>query len=149
MIKDLIIHKGWLGQGAPADGITKSARRLLMFETTINTTEVEPLPIGFIGVSVKLLHRGGRDGMVVLTRLAPGAVIPEHWHSEADETVYVLDGDFVEGGFSYGPGTFFFGKAGRPHGPHTSLRGCTALMQFSTTGDLDFNAVDIDVEAIG
>jgi len=119
-----------------------------MYEATIIRTEVESFPIGFTGVTARLVHRGGRGGMVVLTRLAPEAVIPEHWHSDADETVYVLDGDFVEGGVACGPGTFFFGNAGRPHGPHTSSGGCTALMHFSAAVDLDFNAVDLDFEAI-
>jgi hypothetical protein len=119
-----------------------------MFETTIIFTEVEPFPIGFTGVSARLLHRGGRGGMVVLTGLAPGALISEHWHSDADETVYVLEGDFVEGGFAYGPGTFFFGKAGRLHGPHTSLSGAIALTHFSATIELDFNAVDLEFDAI-
>ena len=103
-----------------------------MYETTVISTEVEPLPIGFTGVSVRVLHRGNEEsGQVVLTRMAPGAVIPEHWHSEADETVFVLDGDFVEAGVTYGPGTFFLGKAGKPHGPHTSsdrLHGAHAFL---------------------
>jgi hypothetical protein len=119
-----------------------------VFESTIICTEVEPFPMGFTGASARLLHWGGRGGLVVLTRLAPGALISEHWHSDADETVYVLDGDFVEGGFAYGPGTFFFGKAGRPHGPHTCSGGCTALMHFPATVDLDFNAVDLEFDAI-
>jgi quercetin dioxygenase-like cupin family protein len=114
-----------------------------MYELTVNSTEVEPLPVGFTGVTVRVLFQGANcGGLVVLARMAPGAVIPEHWHSSADETVYVLDGDFVEGGFTYGPGTFFYGKAGAPHGPHTSSGGCTALMHFSAAADLDFNAVD-------
>ena len=114
-----------------------------MYETTVISTEVEPLPIGFTGVTVRVLHNSDGDGgLVVLTRMAPGAVIPEHWHSRADETVYVLEGEFVEGGFTYGPGTFFLGKAGAPHGPHTSRTGCTVLMHYSTSADLDFNAVD-------
>ena len=114
-----------------------------MYETTVISTEVEPLPIGFTGVTVRVLHNGDGDGgLVVLTKMAPGAVIPEHWHSQADETVYVLEGEFVEGGFTYGPGTFFLGKAGAPHGPHTSRTGCTVLMHYSTSADLDFNAVD-------
>jgi quercetin dioxygenase-like cupin family protein len=61
-----------------------------MYETTVISTEVEPLPIGFTGVTVRVLHDGD-GGLVVLTRMAPGAVIPEHWHSRADETVYVLE----------------------------------------------------------
>jgi quercetin dioxygenase-like cupin family protein len=119
-----------------------------MFETTIISTEMGSFPFGFTGVTARLLHRGGRGGTVVLIRLAPGTVIPEHWHSDADETVYVLDGDFVEGGLIYGPGTFFFGKAGRPHGPHTSSSGATALTHFSATVDLGFNAVDLEFDAI-
>lgn len=114
-----------------------------MYELTVISTEIEPLPVGVTGVTVRVLFQSeGHGGLVVLARMAPGAVIPEHWHSSADETVYVLDGDFNEGGFTYGPGTFFYGKAGAPHGPHTNSGGCTALMHFSTAADLDFNSVD-------
>ena len=113
-----------------------------MFETTIISTDVKPILLDLPGVSVRVLHRGdARGGQVVITRMAPGSVIPEHWHSDADETVYVLDGDFVEAGVTYGPGTFFFGKAGKPHGPHTSTTGCTVLTHFSSAA-LDFNVVD-------
>ena len=113
-----------------------------MFETTVISTEVKPVSIDLPGVSVRVLHPGNAEtGQVVLTRMAAGAVIPEHWHSEADETVFVLDGDFIEAGVTYGPGTFFFGKAGKPHGPHTSSTGCTVLTHFSHA-TLDFNVVD-------
>ena len=74
------------------------------------------------------MEKSGTD-----TATPPGAVIPEHWHSNADETVFVLEGEFVEGGFTYGPGTFFLGKAGLPHGPHTSRTGCTVLTHFSSS----------------
>ena len=36
---------------------------------------------------------------------------------------------------------WFFGKAGKPHGPHTSTTGCTVLTHFSSAA-LDFNVVD-------
>ena len=114
-----------------------------MFESTVISTEVKPILLDLPGVSVRVLHRGtDESGQVVITRMAPGAVIPEHWHTHANETVYVLAGDFIEGGLTYGPGTFFFGKAGAPHGPHTSRTGCTVLTHFSTAADLDFNPVD-------
>jgi quercetin dioxygenase-like cupin family protein len=113
-----------------------------MFESTVISTEVKPILLDLPGVSVRVLHRGNAEsGQVVLTRMGPGAVIPEHWHSEADETVFVLDGEFVEAGVTYGPGTFFFGKAGKPHGPHTSSTGCTVLTHFSQAA-IDFNVVD-------
>ena len=113
-----------------------------MFESTVISTDVKPISLDLPGVSVRVLHRGNAEsGQVVITRMAPGAVIPEHWHSESDEWCFVLDGDFIEACVTYGPGTFFLGKAGKPHGPHTSLTGCTVLTHFSP-GALDFNVVD-------
>ena len=54
--------------------------------------------------------------MAVLTRIEPGASISVHWHSKADETEFVIEGDFVEDRESYGPGSYFIGKARTPHG---------------------------------
>lgn len=34
--------------------------------------------------------------MTVLTRTEPGANIPAHHHTKAQETVFALEGDFVE-----------------------------------------------------
>jgi quercetin dioxygenase-like cupin family protein len=97
--------------------------------------------LDFPGVSMGVLHTDPVSGaMSVLTRLAPGAVIPAHLHTKADETVYVLEGDFVEDGESYGPGCFFAGKAGVPHGPHSSVGGCAVLTTFSAT--IDFVLVE-------
>lgn len=62
--------------------------------------------------------RPGGDGRPDPDR--PGSTIPAHRHSLADETVYVLEGDFIEAGVGYGLGAFFAGKAGTPHGPHSS-----------------------------
>ncbi len=40
----------------------------------------------FPGVNIQVLDVNEATGaMVVLTTLAPGAVIPEHWHTHADE----------------------------------------------------------------
>jgi quercetin dioxygenase-like cupin family protein len=113
-----------------------------MYENTVAAKDVQPVALDIPGVTVRVLHGGPEGGLVVLTRMAPGATIPEHWHTTADETVFVLEGDFVEAGTSYGPGTFFYGKAGAPHGPHTSHSGCTVLTHFSPAADLDFNVVD-------
>jgi quercetin dioxygenase-like cupin family protein len=77
--------------------------------------------------------------MSVLTRMAPGSVIPAHLHTQADETVYLLESDFVEDSQSHGPGSFFAGKAGVPHGPHSTFGGCTFLTGFSAA--LDFALV--------
>jgi quercetin dioxygenase-like cupin family protein len=88
------------------------------------------------GVTMKVLYKDEISGaMTVLTRLEPGAVIPAHWHSKADEAVYVLEGDFVEDGASYGAGSYFRGRAGTAHGPHSTVRGCTVLTHFSAEFD--------------
>ena len=111
-----------------------------MYQDTIVASEVERVPLDLPGVTMQVLHNEAGGGMTVLTHLAPGASIPEHWHTHADETVYVLSGDFVEAGVPHGAGTFFAGRAGTRHGPHTTVRGCTVLTRFSAT--LDFQLVE-------
>jgi quercetin dioxygenase-like cupin family protein len=82
--------------------------------------------------------------MTVLTHIAPGAIIPEHWHTFANETVFVLSGDFIEQGRSYGPGAVSVGKAGTSHGPHDSVSGFIVLTAFSAP--LDFQIANQTVK---
>jgi quercetin dioxygenase-like cupin family protein len=108
-----------------------------MYLLKLHADTVEWAPLDFPGVSLRVLHSDPDSGaMSVLTQMAPGSVIPAHLHTKADETVYVLEGDFVEDGQSHGAGSFFAGKAGVPHGPHSTIGGCTVLTGFSAT--LDF-----------
>ncbi len=96
------------------------------------------------GVESKELYADELSGRkTVLTRMAPGAVIPKHKHTHVDETVYVLEGDFVEEGVSYGPGSYFVGKAGTAHGPHASTNGCLVLTHW-TGGAVDFIECNLD-----
>lgn len=112
-----------------------------MYEQIVDTGRLAWSPLDFEGVAIRILHRVESTGaLTVMTRMAPGAVIPAHWHSAADETVYVLEGDFIEDGVSYGVGSFFVGSAGSPHGPHRTLGGCTLLTTFSA--ELDFHLVE-------
>jgi len=108
-----------------------------MYETKTDTSTLPWSPLDFAGVSMKVLQQSeSTGGMTVMTRIAPGSSIPAHSHTHADETVFVVEGDFVEDGVSYGPGSFFVGRAGSPHGPHTSSGGCVLLTTFSAP--LDF-----------
>jgi hypothetical protein len=42
----------------------------------------------------------------------------------------VIEGDLVEEGVTYGPGSFLLAKAGTPHGPHGSSGGCVLLSTY-------------------
>ena len=108
-----------------------------MYDTKTDTAALDWSPLDFPGVSMKILQQNAATGgMTVMTRIAPGASIPAHSHTTADETVYVVEGDFVEDGMSFGPGNFFIGRAGTAHGPHSSSGGCVLLTTFSAS--LDF-----------
>lgn len=103
-----------------------------MFQTKLRPDDSAWTPLDYPGVAMRLLVRDPDTGAAtVLTRLDPGAVIPAHSHSFADETVTVLEGDFVEDGEVFGVGSFFAGQAGTPHGPHSTLGGCVLLTTFS------------------
>ena len=94
------------------------------------------IPLNFQGVAMKLLARNEQSGATtVLTRMEAGRNIPAHSHTTADETVFVLEGEFIEDGESYGPGSFFAGRAGTVHGPHTTSSGCVLLTTFSSAVD--------------
>ena len=111
-----------------------------MYSVKINESEISWMPLELSGISMKVLNKDAETGaMAVLTCIAAGAMIPAHFHTSADETVYVLSGDFIEDGISYGPGTYFAGKAGIPHGLHQTVSGCTVLTHFSA--ELDFQLV--------
>lgn len=111
-----------------------------MYSIKVNESEISWSPLGLPGVSMKILNKEELTGaMAVLTRMEAGAAIPAHFHTRADETVYVLTGDFIEDGVSHGPGSYFAGKAGTPHGPHRTVGGCTVLTHFSA--ELDFQPI--------
>jgi quercetin dioxygenase-like cupin family protein len=108
-----------------------------VYQTKTDTSALTWLPLDFPGISMKVLQQvGSTGGMTVMTQIAAGSSIPAHSHTYADETVFVVEGDFVEDGVSYGPGSFFIGRAGTPHGPHRSVGGCVLLTTFSAS--LDF-----------
>ena len=106
-----------------------------MYETKIDTSGLAWAPTGWPGVSMKMLQQvestgestGGVCGMM---RMGPGSSIPAHRHTHADQAVFVVEGDLVEEGVTYGPGSFLLARAGTPHGPHTSPNGCVLLSTY-------------------
>jgi quercetin dioxygenase-like cupin family protein len=112
-----------------------------MYQDSIHANDIDWKSGRFPGVYLKILHGNPEsEASVVLRKLEPNAVIPKHFHAEADETVYVLEGDFIEDEKAYHAGHVFFAKAGFPHGPHTTAKGCIVLTAFSAT--LDVHVVD-------
>jgi putative transcriptional regulator len=106
-----------------------------MYETKVDTSTLPWSPAGSSGISMKILQQS-TGGMTAMTRLEAGSSIPAHSHTHADQTAFVIEGDLIDEGVSYGPGSFFFVKAGSPHGPHSTLRGCVLLTTYS--GQPDF-----------
>ncbi len=69
-------------------------------------------------------------GMIGMLRMEPGSLIPAHSHTHSDHAVYVTEGDLIDEGVTYGPGSFLVAKAGAPHGPHGSSGGCVLLSTY-------------------
>ena len=66
--------------------------------------------------------------------MKPGSVIPAHMHEGMAEALYVVEGDFVNEGKEYLPGTSLHVKAGKQHGPHSTKKGCTVLVLWTDKG---------------
>ena len=108
-----------------------------MYETTIDSAALPWSPTAWPGVSMKALRPPGADGggMTGLLRMAAGSTIPAHRHTHADQMVFVVEGDLVEHGVSYGPGSFIVAKAGAAHGPHGTAGGCVLLSWYAGPPD--------------
>ena len=113
-----------------------------MYETKTDTSALAWSPTGWPGVFMKMLQQvepaggatggatGGGGGMIGMMRMEAGSSIPAHRHTHADQAVFVIEGDLIEEGVTYGPGSFLVAKAGTPHGPHNSAGGCVLLSTY-------------------
>ena len=73
--------------------------------------------------------------------MKPGAIIPAHFHKGMAEALYVVEGDFTNEGKQYQAGTSLHFKAGKEHGPHTTMNGCKLLVLW--TGRAANEAADL------
>jgi len=74
--------------------------------------------------------------------MKPGSIIPAHTHEGMAEALYVMQGDFINEGKEYLPGTSVHVRAGKQHGPHTTKKGCEVLVLWtdkSATGDANLS----------
>lgn len=80
------------------------------------------------GVFAKLLFRDSVAGTVTrLYKLASGTVFTEHVHPGAEQC-FILEGDFIVNGESFGPGDFHCAPLGSTHQHITTTQGTTLLV---------------------
>ena len=88
-------------------------------------------PGPYEGVELLVLHKHEMDGGVtVLRKFKAGATIPAHIHPQANESAYILSGEWEESGVIYTAGTFFFAPRGELHGPHHAKTEVISLTSF-------------------
>ena len=109
----------------------------MSFTRTVETAEIEAIAAPFPNTkgtaTLKILNDDQSLGPALgLLRMEPGSEIARHLHEHATETLYILDGDFIdEGTTTYLAGTELNGKPMTAHGPHTTKNGCSVLVMFS------------------
>lgn len=85
----------------------------------------------------------GLGPIMAAMRMAPGSRIPAHYHERTTETFLVTEGEFINAGVTYGPGTFFAVQTGDVHGPHETKTGCTIVfVQAVEVDPTDFHIAD-------
>lgn len=100
-----------------------------MFPIVRQAGEWQPGP--YEGVELLVLERdAATGGVTVLRKFKAGTCVPAHVHPLANESVYILSGEWEEGGVSYGPGTYFYAPKGERHGPHLALSEVISLTIF-------------------
>ena len=88
-------------------------------------------PGPYAGVELLVLHKNETTGGVtVLRKFSAGTKVPDHIHPLANESVYVLEGEWEESGVVYTAGAFFFAPKGTRHGPHIARTEVISLTIF-------------------
>jgi quercetin dioxygenase-like cupin family protein len=102
-----------------------------MFQYTTLAIEKKWQPGPYPGVELLILHKNEvTGGVTVLRKFHAGSTIPAHTHPLANETVYVLSGEWEESGVTYSTGAFFFAPRGEKHGPHVAKTEVVSLTVF-------------------
>ena len=88
-------------------------------------------PGPYSGVELLVLHKNdATGGVTVLRKFHAGVTIPAHIHPLANESAYVLSGQWEESGAVYSAGAFFFAPKGVRHGPHHAITEVISLTVF-------------------
>ena len=88
-------------------------------------------PGPYPGVELLVLHKNeATGGVTVLRKFKAGVTVPAHTHPQANESAYVLSGEWEESGVTYTAGTLFFAPKGERHGPHVARTEVVSLTVF-------------------
>lgn len=102
-----------------------------MFPYTTKASDKAWQPGPYEGVELLALHKNeGTGGVTVLRKFKAGVTVPAHIHPQANESVYVLSGEWEESGVVHTTGAFFFAPKGCAHGPHTAKTEVVSLTIF-------------------
>ena len=102
-----------------------------MFEYTALAKDKAWQPGPYPGVELLVLHKNQTTGGVtVLRKFHAGITVPPHSHPLANESVYIISGEWEESGTVYSPGSFFFSPKGMRHGPHIARTEVLSLTVF-------------------
>ena len=96
-----------------------------MYHKENQTTQVlaDPFPLPHEGeIAFAARYTSYALGPVMLqVSLKPGSTIPVHVDPGMAAALYVIEGDFINERKEYPLGTSLHVRAGKPHGPHTTI----------------------------
>jgi quercetin dioxygenase-like cupin family protein len=102
-----------------------------MFQYTALARDKTWQPGPYPGVELLILHKNETTGGVtVLRKFLAGTTVPAHTHPLANESAFVLTGEWEESGVIYTSGAFFFAPRGEQHGPHVAKTEVVSLTTF-------------------
>jgi quercetin dioxygenase-like cupin family protein len=102
-----------------------------MFQYAALAKDKKWQPGPYSGVELLVLHKNeSTGGVTVLRKFHAGTTIPAHVHPLANESAYILSGEWEESGVTYYPGTFFYAPRGERHGPHVAKTEVVSLTIF-------------------
>ena len=88
-------------------------------------------PGPYPGVELLVLHKNdATGGVTVLRKFKAGVTVPAHTHPQANESAYILSGEWEESGVTHTAGAFFFASKGERHGPHVAKTEVISLTVF-------------------
>jgi quercetin dioxygenase-like cupin family protein len=102
-----------------------------MFQYTALAQDKTWQPGPYAGVELLILHKNEvTGGVTVLRKFHAGVTVPAHIHPVANESVYILSGEWEEAGVVYTTGAFFYAIKGALHGPHVARTEVVSLTIF-------------------